>query len=108
MAFKSLLQTSFVSQLGSACRAFTALCQLTVDEILGDSAIVHAYHMPQPAHASLLQQCVHAGDSSSLQDAVVCDFVLPGDVQDAAEAVHVECTTHRLCYMSIILVSLSA
>ena len=36
--------------------------------------------MPQPAHASLLQQCVHAGDSISLQDAVVCDFVLPGDV----------------------------
>ena len=46
--------------------------------------------MPQPAHASLLQQCVHAGDSSSLQDAVVCDFVLPGDMQNATEAAHVE------------------
>ena len=46
--------------------------------------------MPQPAHASLLQQCVHAGDSSSPQDAVVCDFVLPGDVQNATETAHVE------------------
>ena len=40
--------------------------------------------MPQPAHASLPQQCVHAGDYSSLQD-----FVLPGDVQDSTETAHV-------------------
>ena len=52
--------------------------------------IIHAYHMPQPAHVSLFQQCVHAGDSSSVQDAVVCDFVLPGDVQNVTETAHVE------------------
>ena len=46
--------------------------------------------MPQLAHASLLQQCVHAGDSSSLQDTVVSDFVLPGDAQNATETAHVE------------------
>ena len=46
--------------------------------------------MPQPAHASLLQQCVHAGDSSSLQDTVVIDFVLSGDAQNATETAHVE------------------
>ena len=93
MTFKTLFQSDiFVSQMGSASRAF-AFCQLTKEEILGDPAIVHAYHMPRPAHASLLQdlqQCVLAGDSSSLQDAVVCDFVLPGDVLDATETAHVE------------------
>ena len=46
--------------------------------------------MPQPVHVSLLQQCVHAGDSSSLQDTVVSDFVLPGDVQNVTETAHVE------------------
>ena len=79
----------FISQLGSACRAF-ALCQLTVEEILGGPAVVHAYHMPQPTHASLLQQCVHAEDYSSLQDVVVCDFVLPDNVQYVTETAHVE------------------
>ena len=46
--------------------------------------------MPQPAHASLLQQCVHAVDSSSLQDAVVSNFVLKGDAQNATETAHVD------------------
>ena len=42
MAFKSLLQTSsYRSRLGSAC-------QLTVEKILGDPAVIHAYYMPQP------------------------------------------------------------
>ena len=38
--------------------------------------------MPQPVHA--------AGDFSSLQDAVVCDFVLPDDVQYETETAHLE------------------
>ena len=54
--------------------------------------------MPQPAHASLLQQCVHVGDSSSLQDAVVCKFVLPGDVQDAMESANVEYIEFLFCF----------
>ena len=33
---------------------------------------------------------VHAGDSSSLPGAVVCDLSLPGDVQYATETAHVE------------------
>ena len=51
---------------------------------------MHAYHMPQLALASLLPQCVHAGDSSSLQDSIVSDFVLQGDAQNATETAHVE------------------
>ena len=42
-------------------------------------------------YESLVQQCLHAGDSSSFQDAIVCNFVLPGDLLDAVETVHVEC-----------------
>ena len=75
MVFKSLMQ------LRSACRGF-ALCQLTVEVILGDPAVVHAYHMLQPEQA--------ARDSNSLQDAVGCDFVLPDDVQYATETAHLE------------------
>ena len=46
--------------------------------------------MAKPAHVSLLQQTIHAGDSSSLQDSGVWDFILPLDVQDASQAAHVE------------------
>ena len=42
----------FVSQLESGCPAF-ALCHLTVEEILGDPAVLHVYHMPQPALVGL-------------------------------------------------------
>ena len=37
---------------------------------------------------SLFQQREHAGASSSIQDSVVWDLVLPGDAQNASEAAH--------------------
>ena len=52
--------------------------------------LIHADPMPQQAYASLLPQCVHAVDSTSLQDAFVFDYVLPGDVQYATNTVHME------------------
>ena len=46
--------------------------------------------MAEPAHTSLFQQREHAGVSSSFQDSVIWDLVLPGDVQNASEVVHVK------------------
>ena len=46
--------------------------------------------MAEPAHTSLFQQHEHALASSSFQDSVVWDLVLPGDVQNASEAVHLK------------------
>ena len=45
--------------------------------------------MAEPAHTPLFQQREHAGASSSFQDSVVWDLVLPGDVQNASEFAHV-------------------
>lgn len=44
----------------------------------------------KPAHVSHFKQCVHDGASSSFQDNVVGDLVLPGDFQDVSEAAHVK------------------
>ena len=46
--------------------------------------------MTKPTHASLFWESVHAGYSSSLQNDVVWNLVLPGDSQDMLEATHVE------------------
>ena len=46
--------------------------------------------MAEPEHTSLFQQLEHAGASSSFQDSVVWDLVLPGDVQNASEVAHVK------------------
>ena len=46
--------------------------------------------MAEPAHTSLFQQREHAGASSSFQDSVVWDLVLPGDVQNASDAEHMK------------------
>ena len=46
--------------------------------------------MAELVHMSLFQQREHAGASSSFQDSVVWDLVLPGDVQNASEAAHVK------------------
>ena len=66
----------FVAQMQSASGALS-LHKLSVQEILGDLAIIHSDYRSEPAQASLLQQCEGAEDFSSLQDSVVGDFVLP-------------------------------
>ena len=70
-----------VSQLKFASGGFY-LRQRFVEDVLRDPAVVLSCYVPKPAHAP--QQCVYTGDSSSLQSAVICDFVLPGDVQDTS------------------------
>ena len=54
--------------------------------------------MAESAHTSLFQQREHVGASSSFQDSVVWDLVLPGDVQNASEAAHVKGIELSLLY----------
>ena len=79
--FQIPLADVFVAQMRTASGALS-LHKLSVQEILGDPAIVHSDDMSEPAQASLLQQCEHDKEFSFLQDSVVTDFALPGDVKD--------------------------
>ena len=79
----------FVAELGSTCGT-CSLYQFTIEEILWDATFFHSHDVSEPTHASLFENGVHAGDSSSLHDSRVWHFILPADVQDAAESAHVE------------------
>ncbi len=46
--------------------------------------------MTQPVKATMTQQGVHAGEFGMLQDVPVGDVVLPTDVKDVLEALHME------------------
>ena len=46
--------------------------------------------MAEATHTSLFQQREHAGASSSFQDGVVWDLVLPDDVHNASVTTHVK------------------
>ena len=46
--------------------------------------------MADPVQPSLSKQCVHYGQASKSQDHSIWHIVSPIDVEDAAEAVHVE------------------
>ena len=67
-----------------------SLHEFSIEEIFGDPSLVHAHDVAEPAHTSLFQQREHAGASSSFQDSVVWDPVLPDDVQNASKAVYVK------------------
>ena len=53
--------------------------------------------MAEPAHTSLFQQREHAGASSSFQDSVVWDLVLPGDVGGCACKEHLSLLSGTQC-----------
>ena len=84
-----LLADVFVAHVQPVSGALS-LHKFFVQEILRDPAIFYSDYMFEPAQASLLQQCEHAEDFNSLQDGVVGDFVLPGNVQDTSEIAHAE------------------
>ena len=94
-AFRSLLHTSLNRSCGLPVGRFP--CTVSIEEVFGDPSIVHAHDVAEPAHTSLFQQREHTGASSSFQDSVVWDLVLPGDVQNASEAAHVKALSFRSC-----------
>ena len=59
VAFANILEPEH-----AASRASGASGKLAIEEVFGNSAIVHAPHVTKPAKASLAQEGEHVGDSS--------------------------------------------
>ena len=55
-----------------------------------DPALIHVHHLAEPAHASILQQAVHAGVSCSRQGSGVGNYTLPYHLQDASQAAYLK------------------
>ena len=71
-------------------RGLFSLRKFSINEVFRDLSIVHACNMAKPAHPSLFQQRAQSSASSSFQDSLSRDLVLPGDVQKASEAAQLE------------------
>ena len=65
-------------------------CQLSIEKVFWDAAILHAVDMPQPKQPALSEQGEHAWKVGSGQDLGVGHSVLPGYVKDTADASQVE------------------
>ena len=74
------------------CAAFgsPSRCQLSIENVFWDVAILHAVDMPQPTQPSLSEQGEHARKVSSGQNLGVGHSVLPGYAKDTADASQVE------------------
>ena len=65
-------------------------CQLSIENVYWDAAILHAVDMTQPPQPVLFGQGEHAWKVGSGQDLDVGHSVLPGYAQDTADASQVE------------------
>ena len=65
-------------------------CQLSIKNVFWDATIPHAVDMTQPTQPALSEQDEHAWKVGLGQDLGVRHFVLPGYVQDMADASQVE------------------
>ena len=79
----------FISQVRAAGGS-PPQCQLTVEDVFWNATILHTADMTQPTQSALSEQGVHSGKTSTRQDISVGYFVLPGYVQDTADASQVE------------------
>ena len=65
-------------------------CQLSIENIFWDVAILHSVDMPQPMQPSLSEKGEHAWKAGLGQDLGDGHSVLPGYAQDTADASHVD------------------
>ena len=68
-------------EFGSPCVSFPS-SQFPVENVLGNTPILHSTHMTQPAQPALPQEGVHAGQTCAGQDFSVGHFVLLGDAEN--------------------------
>ena len=87
--FHVSLADILVAQLWAAFGS-PSRCQLSIENVFWNAAILHAVDMPQPTQPALSEQGEHAGKVSSGQDLGVGHFVLPGYAKDTADASQVE------------------
>lgn len=87
------LQVTFADMLVPKDRPsfrFEAGGELSIQQVLGDLAILHAAGVAKPAQPPLCEQSEHVWYPHLCQDVHVWDTVLPGNAQDLPEAAHVE------------------
>ena len=65
-------------------------CQLSIENVFWDAAILHAVGMPQPTQPELSEQGEHAWKVGPGQDLGAGHSVLPGYAKDTADASQVE------------------
>ena len=82
--FHVSLAVILVSQLWAAFGSLSR-CQLSIENVLWDEAIVQAADMPQPTQPALSEQGEHARNELGVEN-----YVLPGYAKDMADASQVE------------------
>ena len=87
--FHVSLADILVAQLWAAFGS-PSRCQLSIENVFWDAAILHAVDMPQSTQPALSEQGEHARKVSSAQDLGVGHSVLPGYAKDTADASQVE------------------
>ena len=85
---------------------FPSRCQLSIENVFWDAAILHAVDMPQPTQPLLYEQGEHAWKVGSGQDFGVGHSVLPGYAKDTADASRVEGIEFFSCLAYVVHVSL--
>ena len=74
-----------VAQLWAAFRS-PSRCQLSIENVFWDAAILHGVDMTQPTQPALSEQGEHAWKVGSGKDLGVGHSVLPRDAKDTADA----------------------
>ena len=83
--FHVSLADILVAQLWAAFGS-PSKCQLSIEYVFWDMAILHAVDMPQPMQPALFEQGEHVRKVSSGQDFGAGHSVLPGYAKDTADA----------------------
>ena len=87
--FHVSLADILVAQLWAAFRS-PCRCQLSIENVFWDAAILHAVDMPQSTQPALSEQVEHAWKVGSGQDLGVGHSVLPGYAKDMVDASQME------------------
>ena len=83
--FESILVALTLSTLRSR-----AMGQLAKEDLLGDTRVVHAYHMTYTSQLGYNHVSLNALDTAAREDLRVGDLVLPFDMGNLPKASHVE------------------
>ena len=87
--FHVSLADILVAQLWAAFES-PSRCQLSIENVFWDAAILHAVDMPQPTQPALSEQGEHAWKVGSGQDLGVGHSISPGYAKDMVDASHVD------------------
>ena len=97
--FHVSLAEILVAQLRAAFGS-PSRCQLSIQNVFWDAAILHAVDMPQPMQPALTEQGEHAWKVGSGQDLAIGHSVLPRYAKDTAGKVRYTLLSHKEKFMN--------